>query len=520
MTISDDGATIAEALRQKTAIAVSDGSLKYSFGTAAFIIEGTNHNNNIRGVNQVPGPIHDGDSHRCEVSGLYSIVLIVKAIAQQHNVQQGHILIACDNETSLRIFDPDYKPDPQHKNFDLVNATWRIVKSSNIHWEPFHVYGHQENKRPLASLSRLERLNVAMDRTAKAFWAALCVHNNSILLPQPKSHAIHGEGWQLWHGDTKITQPSTNFLYSQIQDTTTQHWWVRHDVISQQAEDLNLPDWDATNDLLHHIPPPRRIWITKHSSHNCGVGTTLLRWNHQDHAKCPRCNKIEDTTHIYTCTGHNATEIWNQSILKLQQHLEKAETDPELATCLIDCLQQWRRKEKVNLSSYPDSLKQLVHEQRTLGWKNLLEGLPTRRWRIYQHNYYKQNNIRKSSTLWLRGTLQHINNLAWNQWNHRNKIKHNTVRPEEKRALKLLNNQIIREYTKGQDDLLPADRHHLRHNIVHLLQKPTDFKKAWLVNITTARQRKLRIQHNDNERITTSKATSRLIQWMKTNRLK
>ena len=51
----DDGQRIATALRIGTAIAVSDDSLKASFGTAGFIIEAESKEGSVKGVNMVPG---------------------------------------------------------------------------------------------------------------------------------------------------------------------------------------------------------------------------------------------------------------------------------------------------------------------------------------------------------------------------------------------------------------------------------------------------------------------------------
>ena len=52
---SDDGADIAAAIQANQAVAVSDGSLKHQFGTAAFVIEGSTPINRVRAVN-VAGP--------------------------------------------------------------------------------------------------------------------------------------------------------------------------------------------------------------------------------------------------------------------------------------------------------------------------------------------------------------------------------------------------------------------------------------------------------------------------------
>ena len=85
LNLTDNGVTIAQAISQGKAVGVSDGSLKHGLGTAGIVLEGEDDTNRIRCVNKVPGPIKEGDSHRCEMSGLYGLVLLVKTICQLHN---------------------------------------------------------------------------------------------------------------------------------------------------------------------------------------------------------------------------------------------------------------------------------------------------------------------------------------------------------------------------------------------------------------------------------------------------
>ena len=87
---TDQGHNIAHALATGQAIAVSDGSLKWGFGTAALVIEGVTDQHRVRAVNVVPGPIKEGDSHRCELSGLYGIVSMIQCITKLHHVLRSH----------------------------------------------------------------------------------------------------------------------------------------------------------------------------------------------------------------------------------------------------------------------------------------------------------------------------------------------------------------------------------------------------------------------------------------------
>jgi hypothetical protein len=145
--ITDNGQTIAAAIQQGAAVAVSDGSLKLDLGNSAFIICGPNSTHSIVGVNVVPGCVCDGDSLRCELSGLYAICLIVSVVVQHFGLTGGAMYVACDNQEALCIFDPEFYPNPQWANCDLVNAIWKMLQDSPLQWTCEHVHGHQDTKQ-------------------------------------------------------------------------------------------------------------------------------------------------------------------------------------------------------------------------------------------------------------------------------------------------------------------------------------------------------------------------------------
>ena len=109
MYIKDNGAAIAQALRDNTAAAVSDGPYDDDFqiGTSAFIIvenirnlpqdmpdiKGTFHNpsgkgyrrspdndNTIRGANQVPGSPEHQSAYRSELAGILGILITLQEL--------------------------------------------------------------------------------------------------------------------------------------------------------------------------------------------------------------------------------------------------------------------------------------------------------------------------------------------------------------------------------------------------------------------------------------------------------
>ena len=161
----------------------------------------------LNGANLLPGPIKEGDSHRPEMAGLYAIVLLLCTLCSFHRILSGKVLITCDNKHALRVLKPGYIPDPKEPNFDLVTATWMILKELLIVVTGEHVKGHQDDHLMYFQLNRFGRLNVDMDKRAKQYWQEIALHDRHSGIPQPASSPIFQEGWQLWQGNTKITQP-------------------------------------------------------------------------------------------------------------------------------------------------------------------------------------------------------------------------------------------------------------------------------------------------------------------------
>ena len=164
-----------------------------------------------------------------------------------------------------------------------------------------------------------------MDDLAKGIWQHLAWDPDEDRLPSPPQHSILGKGWQLWHGDIKLNNPTTDNLYKIIHNPITHDWYRRHNQVSETAS--TLIDWTVTSKVMKALPLHLRTWVTKTASENCGVGTTLVEWKLQDDARCPRCNHpLETTAHASQCTGQGANEVWEESMEKLDTYFESTDT--------------------------------------------------------------------------------------------------------------------------------------------------------------------------------------------------
>ena len=85
-----------------------------------------------------------------------------------------------------------------------------------------------------------------------------------------------------------------------------------------------------------------------------------------------------------------------------------------------------------------------------------------------------------------------LDHLAWNQWNHRNDVKHRQSKPQYVRAVRKLNAEIWERYLQGPTLVRLGDRHYLQINLSTILSKTVSFQKNWLLNIIAAQEFKIR----------------------------
>jgi hypothetical protein len=173
--ILDDGATLAEAIRRGQAIAVSDGSYKDGFGTAAYVLEGATSMHRLVAVLVVPGIIVDQSSYPSKLVGLYGVVFMVHLICEQYGITDGAIEVGCDCQSALRhVFTSGQQFDATitQADYDLLSAIWKMISTSPIKWTCCYVAGHQDDG--ITVLDRWAQLNVEMNSLAKVYWEDMC----------------------------------------------------------------------------------------------------------------------------------------------------------------------------------------------------------------------------------------------------------------------------------------------------------------------------------------------------------
>ena len=338
----------------------------------------------------------------------------------------------------------------------------------------------------------------------------------------PLIPCLANEQWSVWSNDTKLLCPTYNVLYEYLSlPSICTYWTTSHSLQPNPClTDItfDLIDWQAVASFMQRLPSSRRRWCTKQASEQCGVGITLQQWNLQSDNCCPQCQTPKNCHHVLICPACGADETWSCNLLKLQETLTSLDTPPLLLGAIILRLSEWHQGSKFSSPSYwMQDLWELILSQDAIGWKNLLEGLPSHLWSPYIKSHYLASGAKKTHTRWLQLFLLKLHELAWGQREHQNQILQQTDTPHQARAIAHLDTTIAQAFHTGQTNMTPAIRHFFISPLGSLIFQSVSFKQAWYLNFMTVKQHQARSDTNAGILLPSlTLPDERLLHWIKT----
>jgi hypothetical protein len=426
--------------------------------------------------------------------------VVIRCICELHNVTSGSIVIYCDCDNALkRIFKKHSKLKPRMPHYDMLTFLRHEINNSPLTWTGKHVYGHQD-KLGTAQLTREETLNVEMDNLAKAYWQF-----TSGFTANPQQR-IRGEDWTLWIGKKKIVGEFEPLVREHIGGKRIREYWEEKNRFPMGT--IRNIDWEACNKAMKMLKISRRIWVSKHTCGFCGVGKMMLLWKEWDNDKCPRCgHSPEDAKHVWECPCPRATEIWEESLVKLKAWMDSVDTIPGVAELIIDRLREWR-----TAPTSPDNpidhsfpgITAAVEAQDTIGWDRFLEGCLAQEWRSAQQTYYQWLDSRRTGLRWASSLITKLLDVAWDQWEHRNSVVHPQKRTGVGQPIPATDDRIREEWAKGTADLPLNDHHHFIGTLDERLSSSPVVRRAWLRNVQAARS-------NQQQFLETNQSASRAL---------
>jgi hypothetical protein len=245
--IPNDRQAIAAAIKRRSTIAVSDGSYKNQYGTAAVIIEGDTSLHRIIAKVITPGGAQDHSSYRSET------LTIINHLCAFHNIHEHQVF--SNNSTSSDV-----------AVFDLVSAARKAWLTSLVNWITRHVEGHKD-KDPMHRLDCWESLNVEADNLARDFLA--------IARNKPRHNRLSLEPWSIWYQGQKVLNIKQS-VYDIVHSSAAREYWRAKDKVHKDT--IDLVDWEVVQKALKEVPRLRKNFIIKHTMGMCGVGKFMKLW--------------------------------------------------------------------------------------------------------------------------------------------------------------------------------------------------------------------------------------------------
>jgi hypothetical protein len=512
ITVTDNGLAMANAIKNGTAIAVSDGSYKNGRGTAAFILEISEFDKTGRivGVNSIPGEKEDQTSYRSEIGGVSGVVETVGIVCELHGITSGAVQVGLDGDQAMKEIFGTWPLHPSQADYDLLKDLRAKIKKSPLDWSGIWIEGHQDDHRQFEDLDRRSQLNVECDGLAKVYWNA-CTTSET----WSPNRGFADEGWSVWIEGKKLTKVDKHALYEYVFSNKTKAYWSRKHHIT--AEMITKINWDACQKSLNKLPFGKRRWLLKHATGFCGVGKMEKIRGNQDHDECPRCGQFEDTPHVVRCKGPGADVIFELSVQKLEIVMGDKFTAPEITAAIGKRIRQWRKHSTGQIIDQATPLpryyrndefgtKAALDEQDKIGWYNFLLGRLSTKWMDAQQKYLESLGKRTTGRRWTIAIISKLWDIAWDMWQHRNHIKHNTLHPRKQLEMEFLGQQVRELYAQGAKELLPRDRQ-LFQKSVDTLQKGTgNEQEQWITSVLLAHQRAAADTANRKASMTTERA--------------
>jgi hypothetical protein len=285
--VQQEGQRLLDALQEGTVMAVSDGSYKDTYGTAAWTIGDQDEFSILSGRVVCPGTDDDHNLYRSELAGIYAITAIMNKLCEYYQIHEGTVEIGCDGQSALKTaFDYGVYLSKDIPSYDLVAAILRMRKNSPLTWKTRFIKGHQDDGD--GPLDTRARRNIMMDLWAK--------QHLEVAFRTPRHYSVSGEPWQIWLGERKLTSRLLPQLYAFVHQTDGLQYWATKPDLSSDV--LAKVDWALIGHSMRGVKRGRRVFVTKHVAGMCRVGKLMLRWKRWDTDKCPRCCAREEASHV------------------------------------------------------------------------------------------------------------------------------------------------------------------------------------------------------------------------------
>ena len=502
--IHNKGRDIASAIRNRTAVAVTDASVEQMTRTAAISWIISDRKETFRDYGDAGCPKFHGalDSYGSEAFGLLVVLTTVKLVCQYYKVRTGKIIIACDNDSSLdKCIKTEYRAKLSDKYFDLLWTTFDIRKSLKIKIQYKYVAGHQDDVK--RNLNLYERLNVECDKRSKYFRTRL---ERGEIYHQPVYFG--NTHWCATLYELRMSYSLKQSINDHILGTRLINKMITRGELTRFS--VKVIDWDALDGASKMQTAGERLWLTKFVS---GFAATAIQMKYRHQKKkgetqeifdndfrrwkedlCPICKQERETKiHVLTCTSKRVTKLRNKTNNTIYSWFDQQHTDPCISQCfkyVLDHNGTISFEDAMNRYTLCEEYLDAARYQDRIGFDNMLMGRLTKHWKRLQSHYlslmFPRN--RYSAEAWMKRLIYQLYKRMKTLWKNRCDIVHRAdgkaVSKRERQALK---KEIKQQYALGTQGLRADDRGKLSQPMSAVLAYSIRNQRYWIRTLKNSR---------------------------------
>jgi hypothetical protein len=432
----DDMSWISDALKNGTAIMVTDGSFNRSIAPtisgAGWLLVCTRSLRMIRGSFYEESP--KASSYRGELLGLTAIHHLAAFALEFYKYTSASGSIHCDNKGALHQASlKRRRVRIGSKHSDLLRNL-RFIKSKHQFGTTYrHVKAHQDNIYAYDDLTLVQQFNVICDILAKqAVQSAITNPHKRCatqqLLPREQAALIID-------GSKQTTDVSTDLRFYLGKKEARRFFTKPRQLrggsnaggLGWNGERFDSIDWKSLNAVITNKPDMYGVWLSKQTIGICATRRSMARIMGITDDRCPNCLEGPETSHhLNRCMDSGRTLLFDTDLNELRGWLLQT-TDRELSYWLYH---YWLLRGEYSMSSLgmtSPAMKEIAAGFDLIGWEDTLHGrLPLALLR-YQNVYCVSVNSRSTGADWMKILITKLLKISHSQWLYRNFSLHNKV---------------------------------------------------------------------------------------------
>ena len=438
-----------EAIRTKTAVAMSDGSVRDPLGTSSFALSNTSESFYITGENRIPQNCIS--SHRAELGGALGILIWVAELISHQHITTGSLEIGLDGKNAVQALTKDFVPT-QSKDYDMLQLALTIRQTLPIKISFRWVEGHQDDHTDVTNLDLWGRLNVMAHNRATAYWS---------VVTKPRENNVPMNPYSLYYDTKWVQNLSLESIYDELRGNMIGDHWINLGSLGIHEGNFFLVDWESWKQGTDRLPWSIRLHIAKSLAKFSPTGVYMHRTYYED-SSCPRCGASnEDFLHVIQCQDLDATTLWNKLFPKIEKWIRQ-NTSEELGEATRQCLDCWRENLPVPIcDTWSVATRKVMEAQAALGWSSFMFGRLTPECNIATTCTDAFNHKKR----WVGSLISKLFHLLWEFWEQRNDVLHDPSGQRISSEHDQVNNDVRLQFLIGFKDLSPEDRYLGRYDL-------------------------------------------------------